>query len=371
MAHSKDEPFPTTPSPKRRPFKTENTRPTQVMSAGPRLSSDLSLFGQSSPSQKGPLPQSVAVTTSQGYPRQQSTPTRQRSMPSVPSTAPIPFRRHSAFQGAAFTRPIPSRPIFGNRTGQSKQGVQKCLKNSASSGEIPILFKDLATQRKVNKRKLEEHPPNIKDLDLFNPGTSKRLTKSLSLTEPDPVDTVGSKDLSVSEEHTKGHEKAQGSRRIAREQTDIIEITHQSETTTRTSTPDKEPISAGGTQPDTLTYESANSTKLYAARGCIDGFSMDGQLRVGVRTPKHYTVRLHIFEPPLQQLLSILRPPGQPMCFELNKSCLAAEYQQFFPLVCGCFVRDSRLAKQIRRIVIMSDGATSIPNLNPMNSLAY
>ena len=311
-----------------------------------------SLFEQTSAKAGGPadpLEQQGASKRYEGTARQRPEP------PNRTSTTGKTLRQVGARgAGPARLKPPEAKPL--HRLRKSRQKAREGPTESIDCNESPKLFKNLATQNRISKRRRNEPAPNPDSLALIDPRTGK-TPKTLP---PSPMmmsdDATVTRESFYNKQPVRPQENAHDSGSMVPARPIDVTNVIPNPPSTVASTTQMEQVSTKTLHSITFMRESTHSSKIDLFRRRVDSCHVNGHLKVGAQNSKLYNVRLQGLDRTLQQLLLTVKSSRLDVHFELKKTCLAAEYQKFFPLVCGCSIRNRDLTDMTRRIVILSAG---------------
>lgn len=331
------------PTPSRRPSYKGTARIESARPTGLRVALDSSKANPSSPFEQ-PSAQARALAglperskVAKGYQkiaRRRSVPSDGTPVTGASETPSGQTRRHLGARGAGPARPNPAKTKSSSGTRKPKQKAPDGPTNITNRSEGPKLFSNLATLNKIYKKGRNEPAPNLDSLALINPSTGKPPRTLRPASKPSSGDRASNSEPHHDEQPEGAHDTVQHDQGERPASPEVAEEFDRTLPSTFTSVKGKEQDFT--TIPHSITFlrESSESSKDDLFRRRADGLLVNGHLKVGLRNPKFYAVRLEVFDWALQQLLLTIKIPPREVHFELQKTCLAAEYRDFLGLVC-------------------------------------
>ena len=304
----------------------------------------------------------------------------------VRGVGPAPREKYPKIK--AIIAPQTSKESPKDAKNRSKLMAPQGASDKVVGSEPPKLFKNLATLNRVSKRSLNEPSPDLDSLVFIDPRTGKapRLASApspgASPTKSVLDNATGRKSTPLDKPLAEGHENGQQRRdnppvipmrahsenenpskarpradKIAR-MNDIQGVDGPNTTKVNETTQSQNPKDQGGNsssaptgpsllrrrdrtalQPGScdvrLLRESSRASKMDLFQQRVDpstSYHVVGNLIVGIHNPDSYQVRLQGFDKNLQQRLLTVKVPPNTVHFNVGKTCLAAEYRQFFPM---------------------------------------
>lgn len=232
------------------------------------------------------------------------------------------------------SEPQPVQTSSNNEESRTKTCDEpKAPEKAVKISESPKVFTSLATVNRLIKKGRDEPAPNIDALTFINPRTRK-CPKVLP-----PISTIESSGKVNEREAPRKQQAIQSHDIVQREKpapTVKLKIAEDVNKTSQEVTPMNDDEQAATTTFRTMRImrESSDSSKLDLFNRKAPDFIVHCQLKVGVQRPYLNNVRLHVGNRDLKQLLLTVHSPSRDPTLEFEKRCLAAEYHDYFSLVC-------------------------------------